>query len=52
MLGTSVSVGVIERSGMMDAVPETFGGIWVAVSILLVLLVFVGMIIMPLVRLF
>ena len=48
LMALSVSVGgVIERSGMMDAVPETFGSIWVAVSILLVLLVFVGMIMDP-----
>ena len=48
LMALSVSVGgVIERSGMMEAVPETFGSIWVAVSILLVLLVFVGMIMDP-----
>ncbi|PTQ90993.1 TRAP transporter large permease subunit [Agitococcus lubricus] len=48
LMALSVSVGgVIERSGMMDAVPETFGSVWVAVSILLVLLVFIGMIMDP-----
>lgn len=48
LMALSVSIGgVIERSGMMDAVPETFGSIYVAVSILMVLLVFVGMIMDP-----
>lgn len=48
LMALSVSIGgVIERSGMMDAVPETFGSIYLAVSILLVLLVFVGMVMDP-----
>ncbi|MCB1659958.1 MAG: TRAP transporter large permease subunit, partial [Pseudomonadales bacterium] len=48
LMALSVSVGgVIERSGLMEAVPETFGSIWVAVSILMVLLVFVGMVMDP-----
>ena len=48
LMALSVSVGgVIERSGMMDAVPETFGSVWLAASILMVLLVFVGMIMDP-----
>ncbi len=48
LMALSVSVGgVIERSGLMEAVPETFGSVWVAVSILMVLLVFVGMIMDP-----
>lgn len=48
LMALSVSIGgVIERSGMMDAVPESFGSVYVAVSILLVLLVFVGMVMDP-----
>ena len=48
LMALSVSIGgVIERSGLMEAVPETFGSIYVAVSILLVLLVFVGMVMDP-----
>ncbi|MCB1659780.1 MAG: TRAP transporter large permease subunit, partial [Pseudomonadales bacterium] len=48
LMALSVSVGgVIERSGMMEAIPETFGSVWVAASILFVILVFVGMIMDP-----
>ncbi|HMY01196.1 MAG TPA: TRAP transporter large permease subunit, partial [Agitococcus sp.] len=48
LMALSVSIGgVIERSGMMDAVPESFGSVYLAVSILLVLLVFVGMVMDP-----
>ncbi len=47
-MALSVSIGgVIERSGMMDAVPESFGNVWLAVSILLGLLVFIGMVMDP-----
>lgn len=45
LMALSVSIGgVIERSGVMDAVPATFGNIWLAVSLLLGLLVFIGMV--------
>jgi TRAP-type C4-dicarboxylate transport system permease large subunit len=48
LMALSVSIGgVIERSGMMDAVPESFGNVWLAVSILLGLLVFIGMVMDP-----
>ncbi|HEX5359754.1 MAG TPA: TRAP transporter large permease subunit [Fluviicoccus sp.] len=48
LMALSVSIGgVIERSGMMDAVPATFGNIWLAVSLLLGLLVFIGMVMDP-----
>jgi TRAP-type C4-dicarboxylate transport system permease large subunit len=48
LMALSVSIGgVIERSGMMDAVPESFGSVYVAATILMALLVFVGMIMDP-----
>lgn len=48
LMALSVSVGgVIERSGLMEAVPESFGSVWVAATILFVILVFVGMIMDP-----
>lgn len=48
LMALSVSVGgVIERSGVMEMVPESFGSIYIAVSILLCLLVFVGMVMDP-----
>ena len=36
--------GIIQRSGLFDSLPETFSSIWVAMSFLLALLVFIGMI--------
>ena len=48
LMALSVSVGgVIERSGIMEIVPESFGSIYIAVTILLGLLVFVGMVMDP-----
>ncbi|RZU38274.1 TRAP-type C4-dicarboxylate transport system permease large subunit [Fluviicoccus keumensis] len=48
LMALSVSIGgVIERSGVMDAVPASFGNIWLAVSLLLGLLVFIGMVMDP-----
>lgn len=48
LMALSVSVGgVIERSGMMEAVPETFGSVWAAATLLFIILVFVGMIMDP-----
>lgn len=36
--------GIIQRSGLFDSLPETFGSIWIAMAFLLALLVFIGMI--------
>jgi TRAP-type C4-dicarboxylate transport system permease large subunit len=48
LMALSVSVGgVIERSGIMDSVPHTFDNIYLAVTILVCLLVFVGMVMDP-----
>jgi TRAP-type C4-dicarboxylate transport system permease large subunit len=48
LMALSVSVGgVIERSGIMDSVPHTFDNIYLAVTILVGLLVFVGMVMDP-----
>ncbi len=48
LMALSVSVGgVIERSGMMEAVPSDFGNIWLALTILMGILVFIGMIMDP-----
>ena len=49
LMALSVAVGgTIERSGIMEAVPHSFGNIWLALSLLMVLLIFVGMIMDPL----
>ena len=49
LMALSISVGgVIERSGIMDSVPHTFDNIYLAVTILVGLLVFVGMVMDPL----
>ena len=48
LMGLSMSVGgVIERSNIMSAVPETFGSVWLAMGFLVLLLVFIGMIMDP-----
>ncbi|MFN3398044.1 MAG: TRAP transporter large permease subunit, partial [Sulfurimicrobium sp.] len=48
LMALSVSVGgVIERSGLMEAVPHSFGNIWLALTLLMFLLVFIGMIMDP-----
>ena len=48
LMGLSMSVGgVIERSNLMSAVPETFGSVWLAMGFLVLLLVFIGMIMDP-----
>lgn len=48
LMALSVSMGgVIERSGIMQSVPETFGSIWPALILLVGLLVFVGMVMDP-----
>ena len=48
LMALSVSVGgIIERSGMMEALPETFPNIWVAMTLLVVTMVIIGMIMDP-----
>ncbi len=48
LMALSVAVGgTIERSGIMEAVPHTFGNIWLALTLLMALLVFVGMVMDP-----
>lgn len=48
LMALSVSVGgVIERSGMMESVPADLGNIWLALTILMGTLVFIGMIMDP-----
>jgi len=48
LMALSVSVGgVIERSGLMESVPENFGNIWLALTIMMGLLVFIGMVMDP-----
>lgn len=48
LMALSVAVGgTIERSGIMEAVPHSFGNIWLALTLLMGLLVFVGMVMDP-----
>jgi TRAP-type C4-dicarboxylate transport system permease large subunit len=48
LMALSVSTGgIIERSGLMEQLPETFANIWVATTILVVTMVIVGMIMDP-----
>lgn len=48
LMALSVSVGgVIERSGIMESVPEDLGSIWLALTMLMIMLVFIGMIMDP-----
>lgn len=48
LMALSVAVGgTIERSGIMEAVPHSFDNIWLALSLLMLLLVFVGMVMDP-----
>lgn len=48
LMALSVSVGgMIERSGLMEAVPHSFGNVWLALTLLAVLLVFIGMVMDP-----
>ena len=42
------AAGIIERSGVLEALPETFGSIWIAAGFFVVALVLVGMFIDPL----
>lgn len=48
LMALSVSVGgMIERSGIMESVPHSFGNVWIALSLLMGLLIFVGMVMDP-----
>lgn len=48
LMALSVSVGgVIEHSGLMESVPADLGSIWMALTILMFLMVFIGMIMDP-----
>mgnify|MGYP005838368767 CR=1 FL=1 len=48
LMALSVSTGgIIERSGLMEQLPETFANIWVATGILVVSMVVIGMIMDP-----
>ncbi len=44
LMGLSVCLGgIIERADLMASVPETFGSIWLTMSVLVVVLVIIGM---------
>lgn len=48
LMALSVSVGgVIERSGIMESVPADLGSIWMALTMLMFMLIFIGMIMDP-----
>lgn len=48
LMALSVSTGgIIERSGMMEMLPDTFANIWLATTILVVTMVVIGMIMDP-----
>ena len=48
LMGLSMGVGgVIERSNLMAIVPESFGSVWIATGVLVLVLVFIGMIMDP-----
>ena len=48
LMALSVSTGgIIERSGLMEMLPETFANIWLATTILVVTMVIIGMIMDP-----
>ncbi|PKM22743.1 MAG: C4-dicarboxylate ABC transporter [Gammaproteobacteria bacterium HGW-Gammaproteobacteria-14] len=48
LMALSVSTGgIIERSGLMEQLPETFANIWVATTILVITMVVIGMIMDP-----
>src|SRR5690606_36850190 len=45
LFGLSVTIGgVIERSGMMEAFPQSFGSPWMAMLLLMIVLVVLGMV--------
>ncbi len=44
LMGMSVSMGgIIERSGMMENLPDTFSSIWIAMTLLVITMVIIGM---------
>ncbi|MBL7249509.1 TRAP transporter large permease subunit [Alloalcanivorax marinus] len=48
LMALSVSTGgIIERSGLLEMLPETFPSIWIAMGILVVTMVIIGMIMDP-----
>ncbi|MEY1662175.1 TRAP transporter large permease subunit [Isoalcanivorax beigongshangi] len=48
LMALSVSVGgVVERSGIMEALPATFSSVWVTMGILVIVLVSIGMFMDP-----
>ncbi|MTT53867.1 TRAP transporter large permease subunit [Alcanivorax sp. VBW004] len=48
LMALTVSMGgLLERSGIMEALPETFPSIWVAMTLLVVTMVIIGMIMDP-----
>ncbi len=48
LMALSVSTGgIIERSGLLEMLPETFASVWVAMAILVVTMVIIGMIMDP-----
>jgi TRAP-type C4-dicarboxylate transport system permease large subunit len=48
LMALSVSLGgLIERGGLMESLPEQFANVWVAMSILVVVMVIIGMIMDP-----
>ncbi|KYZ87704.1 C4-dicarboxylate ABC transporter [Alcanivorax sp. KX64203] len=48
LMALSVSTGgIIERSGLMEMLPEAFSSIWIAMTILVVTMVVIGMIMDP-----
>lgn len=48
LMALSVSVGgMIERSGLMEHVPQDMGSIWVALTIFMFMMVFIGMVMDP-----
>lgn len=48
LMALSVSTGgIIERSGMMESLPETFASVWIATALLVLVMVIIGMIMDP-----
>ncbi|MCQ8895822.1 TRAP transporter large permease subunit [Limnobacter humi] len=48
LMALSVSVGgMIERSGIMSLVPADMGSVWIALTLLMLLMIFIGMVMDP-----
>lgn len=44
LMGLSVCIGgIVERSGIMEQLPESFGSLWLTMSLLVIVLVIIGM---------